>query len=257
MGAPTVAHGSGLSLSDWRVVPRIAAMLVWLAMCVPAYYLTRLLRMPNRVPPAFLSGIARIAGIRVRTDGVPASGRRILIANHVSWMDILVLARVSGAAFVAHDGLAGVGPLKWLCDMNDTVFIARSRRQTVGEQADSIRDALDVSHTLVLFPEGTTANGHEMLPLKSALLSAIDPVPPGVSVQPVFMDYGPDAPAVCWVGDEPGLHNFLRIVAGRTPVAVTVRFLTPLSGDALDGRKAMTRAAQGALTEALDRSHAR
>ena len=112
----------------------------------------------------------------------------LLLANHVSWLDILALAQTAGSAFVAHDGLAAFPFLKWLCEMNDTVFIARHDRTSVALQvaAGARRDGR--ARALTLFPEGTTSDGTGLIAFKSSLLSALEPLPQGVEVQPVALD---------------------------------------------------------------------
>jgi hypothetical protein len=76
-------------------------------------------------------------------------------------------------------------------------------------------------------------------------------LPAGIAVQPVLLDYGPEAASIAWVGEEHGLDNFMRILARRRPVELTVHFLTPLSGDALTNRKTMAAAAREALLRKL------
>ena len=245
--------GFEMSLRHWRLVPRLFAMLIWLIACVPAYYLRRLLPGENPVPPAFLGGIARIARVRIDTDGPVPDGRAILLANHLSWLDILVLASRTGTAFVAHDGLAQSGFIRWLCEMNNTLFIERSRRSTIARQVEQLKDALSKSRVLTLFPEGTTSDGKTLLPLKSALLAAIDPPPDGVDIQPVFLDYSDEAADIAWGPGEPGTDNFLRVVARAEPLDVTIRFFPPLSGTDRSGRKAIAAAVGSALRGALAR----
>ena len=167
-----------------------------------------------------------------------------LLANHVSWIDIAALGGATGTAFVAHDGLAASPFLRWLCSMNDTVFIARHNRASVATQVEQVREAIRDTGALTIFPEGTTSDGTGLLPFKSALLSALAPIPPGVIVQPVWLDYGRDTPEISWVGEEPGLRNFLRVLARGRRIELCMHFLTPLSGDALTSRKAMAAAAR-------------
>lgn len=218
------------------------ALLLW---CVPFYYIWRLLRLRRFWPRVFLAGVGRIAGLRTTIKGRPRRNA-LYIANHVSWLDIPAIAGASGSAFVAHDGLAANPFLRQLCEMNDTVFIARHRRETVAQQVAEIRQALDDTGALTLFPEGTTGDGVTLLPFKSALLSAIEPIPPGVSVQPVLLAYD-EAPSIAWLGDEPGLANFIRLVGRWRPIGLTVHFLEPLAQEALASRKTMAAAAQTAI----------
>jgi 1-acyl-sn-glycerol-3-phosphate acyltransferase len=191
--------------------------------------------------------MGRIAGLRVRIDGTPRPGA-LFVANHVSWLDILALAGASRAIFVAHSGLTVHGGLKWLCEQNETVFITRERRGSVAEQVAQVRAALG-ERPLVIFPEGTTNDGTGMLPFKSSLLSAVEPLAGEVPIQPVALDYR-DAAEIAWVNGEPGLDNVRKVLA-RRQVELTIRFLEPLSGEALANRKTMTASAQAALARAL------
>jgi 1-acyl-sn-glycerol-3-phosphate acyltransferase len=188
--------------------------------------------------------------------GQPARRSAFLLANHVSWIDIVALSGTSGTAFVAHDGLAGVPVLRWLCSLNDTVFIARHDRASVHRQVEQVRAAIRLDGkgrggALTIFPEGTTSDGTGLLPFKSSLLSAFAPPPPGVAIQPVLLDYGPEPAAIAWVGEEPGLDNFLRILASERAVQLTIHFLPPLEGEALTNRKTIAAAAQAAILAAM------
>lgn len=252
---------AGLTAAQkFRIVVRLVTMAAWLLVCVPFHYLWRIgLRWPGGRqrglsrpwPRRFLGGISWIAGVDVTVAGEACRGGTFLLSNHVSWIDVTALAGASGAAFVAHDGLAGVPLLRWLCSLNDTIFIARHDRASVQHQIEQVRAAVGENGALAIFPEGTTSDGTGLLPFKSSLLSALDPPPRGVAIQPVLLDYGPEAASIAWTGDEPGLANFLRILARRRPVALTVRFLPPLTGAALTSRKTMAAAAREAMLEAL------
>jgi 1-acyl-sn-glycerol-3-phosphate acyltransferase len=192
--------------------------------------------------------MGRLAGLRVRTEGTPRAGA-LFLANHVSWLDILALAGVSRATFVAHSGLTVHGGLKWLCEQNATVFVARERRGSVAAQVEQVRAALG-ERPLAIFPEGTTSDGTRLLPFKSSLLSAVEPLAHAVPVQPVALEYA-EAAEIAWHGAEPGLANVRRILARRRPVDLTIRFLDPLTGTALANRKIMTAEAEQAIAAAL------
>jgi lyso-ornithine lipid O-acyltransferase len=234
-----------------RQAARIALMLLALLVAVPLYYLWRVLGRRNPWPRRFLGWIAGIAGARVRSLGEPLRDDAILIANHVSWLDIPVLAGASGTAFVAHSGLAENRALKWLCAMNRTVFIARGERARVAEQVGLIRDALRGGGALTIFAEGTTGDGTGLLPFKSSLLSALAPPPAEVRVQPVWLDYGPASADVAWYGDEPGGANFLRLLARPAPLPVAVHFLAPFDPARCGSRKAIAAEARARIEAAM------
>ena len=115
-----------------------------------------------------------------------------------------------------------------------------------------VREAIRDTGALAIFPEGTTSDGTGLLSFKSSLLSALDPVPPGIVVQPVLLDYGLDTATIAWVGDEPGLANFLRIMARSDPIRATVHFLPPLAGEALAHRKTIAEAARSAILREME-----
>jgi len=200
------------------------------------------------MPPLFLGLMGRMAGLRVRIEGHPRAGA-LFLANHLSWLDILALAGTSRAIFVAHSGLAGHGALKWLCEQNDTVFITRDQRGSVAAQIEQIQAALG-DRPLTIFPEATTGDGLALLPFRSSLLSAAEPLAGEVPIQPVALDYR-DAAGIAWFGEERGLANMRRILARPGRIDLVIRFLEPLSGAALADRKTMTAAARDAIARAL------
>jgi 1-acyl-sn-glycerol-3-phosphate acyltransferase len=250
--ALALARPRTISLLGWlRVTVRLTAMILWLLVCVPLYYLVRPFTRHKLVPRLFLGGIAWIAGVTLRYRGEKVQRGAFLLANHVSWIDIPALSWATGTAFVGHDGLASMPLLKWLCRMNDTVFVARYDRTSVTEQVAMVRDAIRDTGALTIFPEGTTSDGTGLLPFKSSLLSALEPLPEGIAVQPVVLDFRPEAANIAWVGEEHGLDNFLRILARRRPVALTVHFLPLLSGADLTNRKTIAAAAREAILREL------
>lgn len=236
----------------WVLVAfRLLLMLVALVLCTPLHLLWRAFGAGRWWPRVFLSAIGMIAGLHLRIEGRPHKGA-LLISNHVSWLDIPALAHATGSAFVAHDGLAAFPFLKWLCEMNDTVFIARHDRTSVTTQVEQIRAAMAERGSLTLFPEGTTSDGTGLLPFKSSLLSALDPLPEGTSVQPVLLAYE-DAARIAWIGEEHGADNFKRILARLRPIRLTLVFLPPLQGAALADRKTISVAARNQIAAALAR----
>jgi lyso-ornithine lipid O-acyltransferase len=244
-----------LSPGGWlRIAAQMLAMLALLLVCIPFYYVYHLLGINNPWPRVFLGGVAVIAGVQIIPEGHRPTGPVFLISNHVSWIDIPAISWITGSAFVGHDGLASMPLLKWLCKMNDTVFVARYDRTSITDQIEQVRHAMDDTHVLTIFPEGTTSDGTGLLPFKSSLLSAFEPLPEGVEIQPVLLDYGSDAAEIAWVGEEHGLDNFLRMLARRNPVVVRVKFLPPLQGAALENRKTIAQAAREAVLRELTNS---
>jgi 1-acyl-sn-glycerol-3-phosphate acyltransferase len=226
-------------------------MALLLLACVPIHHLTALFTRHKPMPRFFLGAVAWLAGVRVRQHGEKVHRGAFLLANHVSWIDVPAMAGATGTAFVAHDGLASLPLLKWLCQLNDTVFVARHDRASVAAQVAQVREAIRDTGALAIFPEGTTSDGTGLLAFKSSLLSALEPLPQGIAVQPVLLDYGPEAAEIAWVGEEHGLDNFLRILARRRPVRLDLHFLPVLSGDDVASRKTIAAAARAAMLDRL------
>ncbi|TCM19413.1 1-acyl-sn-glycerol-3-phosphate acyltransferase [Novosphingobium sp. PhB165] len=249
--APTLPSGR-IAFWQWPLVAvRLAALLAALLVSLAAYYLLAPFTRANPVPPLFLRTIGTIAGLRVEMRGAKPLRRGILLANHVSWLDIPALAGATGTAFVAHDGLAGIGALRWLCELNGTVFVARHERRSVAAQIEQVRRAMADSGCLTIFPEGTTSDGTGLLPFKSSLLSAVEAHEDQMAIQPVWLDYGPQVTDMAWVGEEPGVDNALRILARWRPITLTMHFLPPLTGDQCADRKAIARHAREAIERVM------
>ena len=109
----------------------------------------------------------RSVGARVRLEGHPVDSDMFLIANHVSWIDILALADATGAAFVAHDGIASWPVIGWLAAQNNTLFVSREKRGSLSGQLNALRAALAGHQPIALFPEGTTSDGSGLLRVES------------------------------------------------------------------------------------------
>ena len=233
-----------------RLLFRTLAMAAALLVCLPLHYLWRLAGRRSPWPRRFLAWVARAAGMRVQVAGAPLTRDVLFLANHLSWLDILVLAGASGTAFVAKAEVATTPVIGWLAGLNDTVFVARTERSGVRGQADALRDALASGQPVALFPEGTTDGGPAILPFRASLLAALFPPLPGVRVQPVALDYGAAAHDLAWIGDEPGLANVRRVLGRRGTTPVTVHFLAPVD-PATGDRKALASAARAEIVEAL------
>ncbi|MEO8175357.1 MAG: lysophospholipid acyltransferase family protein [Sphingomicrobium sp.] len=205
---------------------RAAGLVALFLVCLVPHLLSRLILRRSRWPRRFLSAAAWIVGVRRQIAGDPLRPHSLLLVNHVSWLDILILGGATGCAFVSKDAL-GHPLVHWLADQNRTLYIHRGRRSASADQASAIVAALDRPQPLALFPEGTTGPGDQLLPFRSALLSAVAPPPAGVEVRPVALDYGAAASEVGWYG-ESAKDNVLRIAGRKGTLPVIVRLLPPM-----------------------------
>ena len=237
-----------------RLTMRMAAIVVALIVCVPLHYGWKLFWKRSPWPRRFLGFVGRAAGMRVRLVGRPLKSDVLFLANHLSWLDIMVVAGASGAAFVSKDDVARWPVIGWLSRLNNTVFIARTERKAVRGQADAVRTALATGQPIALFPEGTTEGGTETLPFRASLLASLFPPLPGLRVQPVAIDYGDSAEDIAWVGDESAGANGKRVLARRGTADVTLHFLDPIDPASLPDRKALAERSRAAIVGALTAS---
>jgi 1-acyl-sn-glycerol-3-phosphate acyltransferase len=143
-----------------------------LAPAVPVHLLWRLFRLPSPWPRLFLAAVGRIVGARRRIVGRPLRRNVVFVANHLSWIDIPVLAGATGSAFVAKAELRDVPLIGWLCTLNHTIFVRREDRMAVHEQIDAIRVAFAHGWAVTMFPEGTTGDGVTILRRRNSRGSA-------------------------------------------------------------------------------------
>ncbi|BDI61544.1 lysophospholipid acyltransferase family protein [Qipengyuania nanhaisediminis] len=244
-----------ISIGGWmRIGLRALALIALLIVFVPLHYLFRIFAYGSPFPMYFLRFAARICGCKVITHGTHLRRDVFYVANHVSWMDILALAGASGTAFVSKAELAQAPVVGWLASLNRTVFVKRENRLGVAEQINALKEALEDNWSVTVFPEGTTTDGHSLLPFKSSMLSVLEPPPAEVLVQPVVLDYGEVAEWIGWVGDESGLNNAKRVLARRGTFTLHVHFLDPFSPEEFRGRKAIAAEARRRIEESLEQA---
>ena len=154
-----------------RLILRSASIVAGLLVCLPLHYLWKLSGRRSPWPRRFLGWVGRSAGMRTRIVGTPLRSHVLFVSNHLSWLDIMLLAGASGTAFVSKDDVARWPVFGWLARLNNTVFIARTERKAVRGQADALRSALQTGQPVALFPEGTTDGGVDTLPFRASLLA--------------------------------------------------------------------------------------
>ncbi len=233
---------------------RIALLFTALFACVPFYYLWRLLRLSNPWPRTFLKIVAFACGARVNIVGTPIRRDVFFISNHLSWVDIVILGGHSGTAFVSKEEIGKWPIIGWLCRLNDTVFVSRTDRMGIAEQINQLRDALAETWAITVFPEGTTSDGSTLLPFKAPLLKVLEPPPPGILVQPIFLNYGRHAEEISWTGDESAPSHAWRLLTRRSSFLVEVHFLEPFDPDHYPGRKNIAAEARRRIAEPLSAS---
>ena len=162
MASPSNAAAERPS-SRLRASRRIAGLLLLFLACAPLHLIARLFGR-SAWPRRFLSRVAWICGADVQCEGRPASRGTLLLANHVSWLDIPALAGATGCAFVSKAEMRAHPVLRWVADQNETIYIDRADRRAIHGQVASLAKGLQRPQPLALFPEGTVGDGGRLLP---------------------------------------------------------------------------------------------
>ncbi len=189
--------------------------------------------------------------VRLRGDNMGRGGNVLVVANHVSWLDIFVLNAVHPVRFVAKSELAKWPVVSRMIRGAGTVFIERERRRDTHRVNHQMAQVLSGGDVVAIFPEGTTTDGTDMLPFKSSLLQPI--VEAEGHVQPVALRYltpdGALALAPAYVGDTSFAASFWCVCGTRALIVeLDVRPPLPARGG---HRRALARDAEASIRTAL------
>jgi 1-acyl-sn-glycerol-3-phosphate acyltransferase len=175
--------------------------------------------------------VLRILSVSIESQGNPAHGA-VIVSNHLSYLDILVISSLTPVVFVSKREVRSWPLFGWFAEKAGTRFIDRNRRGDVSRIGEEIGPVIAADLTIVLFLEGTTTDGAEVLPFKSSLLEPA--IRHGWQVVPTALSYTvptgrSTAAEVCWWGDmtlAPHLWNLMtlpwvrvRVVWGASRVA--------------------------------------
>jgi 1-acyl-sn-glycerol-3-phosphate acyltransferase len=253
-----------------RIVLAVGLVVLISVMLFPIHLLFLWLEHPwrNRLPRYWHKIALWAIGVRVHVHGEPELRRPLMVAaNHSSWLDILVLASVVDATFVAKSEVRDWPIFGVLARLQRSIFIKREERRQTREQADEMAFRLNAGETVVLFPEGTTTAGNRLGEIKSSLFAAASSAahfaPEGVvHVQPVAVVYTKihgmpmghyHRPVVAWPGDVPLLPHLLGILKTGA-FDVDVRFGDTAEVMVGTSRKYVSNFVKEQLREMLEKS---
>ncbi len=201
--------------------------------------------------------LLRLMNIESRVRGMPRDGlpgNMLIVANHVSWLDIFVLNTVQPARFIAKSELRRWPLVGLMISGCGTLFLERERRRVAHRVNDRARDVRAAGDTIAIFQEGTTTDGTSLLPVHGSLLQPV--IDAGGHVQPIAIRYlnrdGSYCDAPAYVGELTFMSSFWRVLGERAMVVEMT--LTPPLATPGRHRRELSRASEQAIREVLGSS---
>ena len=210
------------------------------------------------IPVLFHRLSLKMLDVRVNVVGQPlAPGPCLIVANHVSWLDICVLGSLTRLSFVAKKEVAGWPVFGLFAKLQRCLFVDREKRAATGIFKENMRQRLDQGDLLVLFPEGTSSDGNRILPFRSALMGAVEfgtsanaaGEKNAIKVQPVSIAYTrlhglpmgrQFRPYFAWYGDMEMLSHIWELM-NMGPSNIVVHVHETVTVDQIGNRKKLTQ----------------
>lgn len=173
----------------------------------------------------------RIMRISVLTRGETGGGPQnsLLVCNHMSYLDMIVLASVRPSVFVTSVDMGQVFFLGTLAEIGGALFVERRHRGRLAHDIAQIRGVLEEGFDVTLFPEGTSGNGETVMPFKRSLLTAA--LESGTPVKPITLKYFEvdgepfglkNRDCVCWYGATAFFPHFFKLLGAKSIKAKVV-----------------------------------
>ena len=214
------------------------------------------------------AGLLKLGGIEVRVVGRPRrGGSTFYVANHVSYLDIVVLGRVLDGLFVAKSDVASWPGIGLLARLAGTVFVRRSL-EMAREQCAELTEIMDAGDNIILFPEGTSGLGDTVMPFKTTLFEVPYRVKSavGLRIQPLAIVYieadrkpcrtRRERSLVAWYGRMTLVPHVLRFLGTRGAV-VELHFLEPIRAEDFSWRRDLAVACRERISDGLVRALSR
>jgi len=212
-----------------RLVLHLARAVAMVAVCFPFYDDAKRMGWVRHWTARLLA----ILAVRVKVSGTPlraGAAPAMIVANHVSWLDIFAINAVRKVRFVAMSEIRRWPVFGWLCAQGSALFIERARRHHAAHINRQMVAALTQGDTLVVFPEGRTSAGDVVLPFHTSLLQPV--LECEATVYPVAIRYTRADGSLCsqadYEGDKSMLGSLLLMLT-QPVIYARLQFLPPLT----------------------------
>ncbi len=237
----------------FRLLRVFAHLFIGLATCAFVFPLANAAGREHRIKKwsVQLLDICRVQVEVAHATAVPPAQRALIVANHISWLDIFVVNAFHPCRFVAKSEIRDWPLLGWLCAKSGTIFIARGRIRDVRRIFEGLVASIKAGEHVAFFPEGTTSAQGNLLPFHPNLFEAA--IDAGVPIQPFAIRYvGIDGrlhSAVDFIGDMSFAQSMITILKVGGVRAVLTRL--PIIETKESHRRELARAAQQAIASSL------
>jgi lyso-ornithine lipid O-acyltransferase len=195
---------------------------------------------------AWLKWFSWILGLHIITKGKPLNQPALLVSNHISWVDIIVLGQFAPAHFVAKSDILAWPIIGYLAKQGGTIFVRRGDKQQVKAIAEEMVWLLKQNSTVIAFPEGTTTKGDGVLPFHASLFQAA--LLTKAVVQPVAIQYlGEITQYAPFIGEDEFVPHLLKMLV-MDKIEVCVTFL-PMIATAGKNRQSVSNEARAMILE--------
>lgn len=196
-------------------------------------------------------GLLLVFGMRVRRIGTPLPGGTMFVANHMGWVDIVVLHSQHMMGLIAKAEIRDWPLIGWLAKTAESIFLQRGNPNSLADVMTQMAARLRDGHAVGVFPEAGTRDGRELGPFHARIFTAA--VEADAPVQPVALCFGERCEAQHVVAFAPGEHflgNFVRLL-GEPMRPVTVCFLEPILHAEHEGRRRIATLARARIEQAM------
>lgn len=242
----------GMALAPWRLLCVAIHVLRALALAYtwwPGYDAAR----RRAFTIAWSARLLKLLGITVKVTGTARPGGKLIVANHISWLDIVAINATEPARFVSKAEVGDWPLLGRLVTAAGTLYLVRERRRDAMRVLGVMSKALQSGDTVAVFPEGTTGTGRGVLPFHPNLFQAA--IDADVPVQPIVLRYSDPhhavSPSTAYVGSTTLLQSLWWVVTARG-LTVHVEVLPPMRATHAD-RRALAEHVQNLAEAALTR----
>ena len=180
----------------------------------------------------WLKRFCAIVKLSVIKEGELAEPGALLVSNHISWLDIIVIGQYLPAYFVAKSDILSWPIIGYLSKQSGTIFIRRGDKKHIKATAEKMVWVLKQNSNIIAFPEGTTTRGDEVLDFHASLFQPA--LLTRSAIQPVALQYqGVAAEQAPFIGDDDFVPHLIKMLS-LDKIEVRVCFLPVIKSSGRD-----------------------